>query len=395
MLDTSARHGFAGEMLDLLEPQTEADSAAILFQFFAAFGNCVGRNGWFPVEATRHHSNLFVCVVGKSSKARKGTSWSQVQRMMTLGAPEWLPRLQKGLSSGEGLLAAVRDANADEGDAGVTDKRLMIIEPEFASVLQRMARDGNTLSANLREGFDGGTMQVMTRTKPLIATNAHLSLVTHITKTELQRLLNATERSNGLANRFLWIYAERSKLLPEGGDVDPAALEAMGHRLGKIIESASNEHRYSRTVGARALWRDVYTELNAEPVGTYGEMTSRAQAQVTRLSMIYAMLDRADDIDTPHLEAALAAWHYAKESALLVFGDDLANPLANRIRALLEERPHSRTDISKAFTNNLDKKRLDEALAALVEAGLAHCTTSNTNGRPVETWHSGRTKETN
>jgi hypothetical protein len=41
----------------------------------------------------------------------------------------------------------------------VDDKRLLVIEPEFASALRNMQRQGNTLSATLREGWDTGNLR--------------------------------------------------------------------------------------------------------------------------------------------------------------------------------------------------------------------------------------------
>lgn len=41
----------------------------------------------------------------------------------------------------------------DEGEA---DKRLLVIEPEFATVLRRMQGETNSLSAVLREAWETG-----------------------------------------------------------------------------------------------------------------------------------------------------------------------------------------------------------------------------------------------
>ena len=40
-------------------------------------------------------------------------------------------------------------------------------------------------------------------------------------------------------------------------------------------------------------------------------MTSRAEAQVLRLSMIYTLADHSVEISVDHLKAALAVWNYA------------------------------------------------------------------------------------
>ena len=55
-------------------------------QLLAAFGDLLGRGPHCVVDATRHGLNLFVVLVGDSSKARKGTSWSQTGRPSTLWA---------------------------------------------------------------------------------------------------------------------------------------------------------------------------------------------------------------------------------------------------------------------------------------------------------------------
>src|SRR5207253_3063030 len=88
-----------------------------------------------------------------------------------------------------------------EHDPGVADKRLLVHEPEFSSVLQVCARPGNTLSAIIRQGWDTGNLRVMTKNDPGLATGAHISVVGHIGKVELLRCLDATDQANGFANR--------------------------------------------------------------------------------------------------------------------------------------------------------------------------------------------------
>ncbi len=57
--------------------------AAILLQFLAPFGNLAGPAPHCLVGSTRHALNLFVVLVGESSKARKGTSWRQLSSLFT------------------------------------------------------------------------------------------------------------------------------------------------------------------------------------------------------------------------------------------------------------------------------------------------------------------------
>ena len=73
ILGDAALYGVAGLAVCGLAPHSEAHPAAILLQLLAAFGNAVGPAPHCMVDATRHGLNLFVVLVGESSKARKGT----------------------------------------------------------------------------------------------------------------------------------------------------------------------------------------------------------------------------------------------------------------------------------------------------------------------------------
>ena len=175
-----AYHGLAGEVVHTIEPHTEADSVAILLQFLNLAGNVMGRTAYYQVEGDRHHTNLFAVLVGDSAKSRKGTSWGRVRAIGKVADTTWADdRVKGGLSSGEGLINEVRDErkewNKKEGreevvDAGVKDKRLMVVEPEFASALAAAERHGNTLSALMRRVWDGDKLTTITKNAPLCAT---------------------------------------------------------------------------------------------------------------------------------------------------------------------------------------------------------------------------------
>ena len=165
-------------------------------------------------------------------------------------------RTASGLSSGEGLINAVRDpvekwdgkANQFETvDPGVTDKRLMITEPEFAGALSAMERHGNTLSPVIRNAWDGQRLQTLTKASPLKATGAHVSIIAHITEDEARARLSRTEMANGFANRFLFCCVKRSKLLPHGGDLKERDLTTLSLRFKESVEFARQVGRVKMT----------------------------------------------------------------------------------------------------------------------------------------------------
>jgi hypothetical protein len=406
LLPPEALQGLAGEIVRAIEPQTEADPVAILGQLLVAFGNAIGRQPYHPVEGDRHYPNLFLNTVGKTAHGRKGTSWGRVRQVMTLADPGWIRTcVRSGLTSGEGLVHFVRDSvekENEEGDIvvvdqGVEDKRLLVLEGEYAQVLRVLKREGNTLSPFIRQAWDTGTLATLTRHSPLRATDAHISIIGHVTLPELQKYLDQAEMFNGFANRFLWLLVRRSKLLPDGGvDLD---LSSLGQRLGFALAAARIVGCMTRSQAARRLWHEVYPELTAERSGLYGAVTGRAEAQVLRLSMEYALLAGSSTIEEDHLLAALAFWSYADASAKLIFGEEPEDPLIGLVMAKLRDAPSgiTRTDLHNAFNRNISAATLLAALAKLRDRGDAYAekVKSGKPGAPAERWFARRRNEEN
>jgi hypothetical protein len=120
-----------------------------------------------------------------------------------------------------------------------------------------------------------------------------------------------------------------------------------------------------------------------------GAITSRAEAQVTRLSLLYALLDLSEVIEQEHLLAALAVWEYCEASARCIFGDTLGYPDADLILRKLRNAPGglTRTDISNLFGRNRSEVQMDDALGYLEQRGLAvHGVERQGQGRPAERW---------
>jgi hypothetical protein len=399
-----AFYGLPGDIVRAIEPASEADPAALLVQELIAFGNVIGRGAYFTVEADRHHANEFAVLVGKTSKARKGTSWGRIGGLFRETEEQWASeRVQSGASSGEGIIWAVRDPITKrervkegkevryqevEADPGVEDKRLLVYEPEFANVLKQAERQGNTLSVILRNAWDGRDLRSLTKNSPARSTGAHVSLIGHITADELRRYLTQTEMANGYGNRHLWICTARSKRLPEGGSVDAALWGALRGRLAQALVFARCAGEVTRDEEARALWREGYGELSEGRPGMAGALLARAEAHVMRLAMTYALSDCSAVIRAEHLLAALALWDYAERSVYYVFGDDLGDPLADELLRLLRGGPNglTRNDLMNYLGRHQSSTRIGQALGLLLQHRLARRERQETGGRPAERW---------
>jgi hypothetical protein len=383
-------HELLGEIVKTITPHTEADPVAILTQLLVSFGAAVGRGAWFTVEATRHHPNEFMLLCGDSSKARKGSSWDHVRRLIAQVDPQLERRILTGLSSGEGLIWAVRDPSAQ--DAGIADQRLLVIEPEFASVLKASAREISTLSPTLRSGWDGRPLAILTRTSPARATSAHIALIGHITQHELRRHTTQGELANGYLNRILIIACRRQRLLPEGGHHDPLAGTGLTELLAATLKHAQTAGDVRLDPAARELWHDAYRQL-AQPIpGVLGQITARAEAHVIRLALLYALADGKQQIGPQHLQAALSLHDYAARSTAWALNGATGQPLAEQIHTALQANPTglTRSQISDTLKHNQPAGEIDHALHALHAAGRATVTQIATGGRPAQLWTATR-----
>lgn len=401
-LSPAAYQGLIGEIVHAIEPETESDPAALILQTLIAFGALVGRGPHVLVESDQHHTNLFAVLVGGTSKGRKGTAWGRVKEIFS-SVPDW-PGTATGLSSGEGLKYHVRDpviktfVNQKTGetkditvDKGVEDKRLLVFEPEYAQVLRQASRAGNVLSAAVRSAWESGDLQTLTKHDPIEATGAHICMIGHVTTDELRVEMTATEQANGFANRFLFMCVKRSQLLPRGGKpIDKQLARALVDKIWDAVMRARQLGGVARTPAAFDLWDREYGRLSEGSTGLFGAVTARAEAQVLRLALTYALADGAEQIDKPHLEAALAVWDRAEASARFIFGAALGNSVADEILRSLRAagtKGMTRTDIRDLFGRHENKERVGAALELLAAKKLAiQLHKPSEGGRPAEVW---------
>lgn len=384
-LSAPALYGPAGLAVRTIAPHTEAHPASILLQLLAVFGNMVGRGPHCMVESTRHGLNLFLVLVGDSSKARKGTSWSQIARLIAEVDRPWLStRVTTARLTAGGLVYAVRDQQQP------TDRRLLAVSEEFASVLHALKRGNGHLSPLLRYAWDSGDLPTLDMRQDLQATAAHISLIAHITQRELTQNLHRTEAHNGFANRCLWAWVQRGNCLPDGESLSTPELTALASELRRALDwaGATPEILFRRDPAARELWADCYPALSQLRPGLRGAATSRAEAQVLRLSAIYAALDATSVIGLPHLQAALAVWDYCYASASLLFGMSTGDPIADRIREAVDASHTglSRDQIRRIFHGHVEGDRINAALEKLVTLGALHPQSEPTRGRPSTRW---------
>lgn len=412
VLHEGAKHGLAGQIVDEMSAYTEAADAGVLFSLLAGFGAMLGRQPYIQAGA-KQAVRLWPLLVGPTSTGRKGTSWT-VAKMALFNADRGAfvtNNVHTGLSTGEGLIHMVRDAEIIDPtqqpkrntsiDMGVADKRRLIIEPEFARTLAASRRDNNTLSGVLREGWEGSTLSVLTRAKPLRATDPHVVVIAHATPTELRTKLSDNDLAGGLVNRFLIVAVKRSKLLPSG-ELPPDELTSwLGQELRARLQTArSGPNRLRRTDEGERLWEKLYTDIlnpdHEDEEGAFAQAITRGPAYVARLSLAYAVLDGSQVVDVPHIVAAAHAWDYCVASARMLFdpskplgeADDVARAQAY-IRACGAEGA-TRSKLSTLFRRAKSAAELDGLTQQLIASGqVVYGSTPDKSKHPTLIWIGG------
>jgi len=394
-LAENALYGLAGRFVELASRKSEADPAATLSTFLVWFGVECGPDVYLEVGDSKHPPRLNAVVVGASSKARKGTSAAPVKRLRN-GNSSWTPApFSPGpFSSGEGIIFRVRDEvkkweppgkKEDTGrwvviDPGETDKRLFVLDEEFASALKVMQREGNTLSMIIRRFFDDGNVETITKVRNK-TTGAHVGWVSHITVSELHRLLAETETLNGFANRILWTCARRQGVIPSPEPMPDNELAVLRMDLIEAVKKARTRGRMGLSAEAKSKWEKLYPMLSADKPGMVGRVTSRAEVMVLRLALVFALLDSTEEIGLEHINAAKAVWDYCETSARFIFGSAEINPHTKTLlNALRQKKSMTLTEVWALFERNATKKQIEKAISGLVAGGLVRVEKGNSTG---------------
>ena len=390
--DSACLYGLIGDVARAGSDGTETNANAIAANFMVYLSCAIGRGVYLPIGNTRHHARLFCLHIGRSGRGRKGDAVSLVLRIdQALRAMDatFAPQVHRGgLSTREGLAALIHDGyrQGRQEVPAIEDKRLWVVESEFANVLHQGRRDGNTLSAALRDCWDGIELKPATKSNRLYASDPHVCLSGAISPGELTGLISTRELTNGFANRFLMIWAERTRILPFPKETPQATVEFLAAHTRKVLAFARADQHGQREhlrmeLSPQAQWHysQLYRgELNSEfGDGMVGALLERRAPMLLRLAMLMALTDLQVRIDVQHIDAAMAWIRHATASVRFVFVSAAEEAklaqvlgLSNRVLTFLRERGQAtRSQISTdCFRGKVPKARLDASLEQLLAA---------------------------
>ena len=327
-------HGPLGDIVDILDPHTEADPIGVLMSLMTMYSVAIGPEPSVKVGNTNQKLAVWTILAGDSGVGRKGTATGDARMVVEKAIPHLFDRtshLVSAPNSGAGFVADLHSRalqndwvvkkEDEDGEEYVTGllpgfPALMIV-PEMAAVF-RTNRVDTTLSQNLREAWEGGSLSNVTKKESIVVDSPHVGIIGHITPTELETSLSESDSGGGTANRLLWVFVERSKRLKLGGNLTSEELEKAASMFKEAVDFAAD---FGGTVTlsqeAKKYWLDVvYDEiddliLSSETVKTFA---ARSIPYAYRLAALYALSCQRTVISVDDLAAAAGIIRYVVES---------------------------------------------------------------------------------
>jgi hypothetical protein len=359
-LSNAALYGVLGDLIKKGDPYTIASPAAVLLQYLVMAGNSIGRVAKVRFKNRDNYPNLFTIVVGPTAKGAKGSALRLCEDTFKEISPEWYTdRIISGLGSGQAIIGALQDTPEN------TDRRLLIVEQEYASVMGVMSKSGANLNEMIRKAWDETDFTSATKHCKMKASSCHVSLIAHITREEFTSLMMRKkaqlDMKNGFVNRVLWCYSHRTKSPMEVQEMPEGFFTEDYERLKEALVSIQNESDVTLRLSEDAQ-KLMEREADSIEVSDYGITTdtdNRGMSQVLRISLIFSLLDNAREVKAEHLEAAIAVWNYCKKSARWVFEDHEFSSLANKLFVALEAQPRTWSEVYETvFRNNYKKVQI-------------------------------------
>jgi hypothetical protein len=359
-----ALHGVAGDFAQRICGKNERALPAVLLQLLACAGPAVGPSVFHKQAYSRLGANIFVVTVTQSGCFR-ASDWFAPTRCL-FGAAHGVSATNFFKSKPVESIQSIGRAD----DAGSIEP--CVLAGAFDLIWAQIARP--KVAQSFRLVWD----EVL-----------GISLVGHLTASDiLASRMSASMLET--ASRINWCRV--------GGDINglPQVMPTDDwERISKIIEARAKQARTHGEIklrpDAQRQWGAIYSSLISTHSAVARIVTSRADAHVLRLALIYALLDGADGIELPHLKAAIAIWDYCRTSAESLFACGTESLLATRLLDVLRHRPRSKTELHAVLHNHTPAHRLDTELEELIARGLVATDKSKTGGRSRTTFRIAET----
>lgn len=406
--------GLLGEISRTCCNKTEAVPIAVAANLLVWFMTHIGRLRYIMIGDDQQWLNNYFLLIGPSGMG-KGVSgkapyriFKRVQEHLELnfkhafdagkgnGMKAYPPPNVHvgGLSSGEGLGFALDDGdNTSIPGRVIIDKRLLIIESEMANVLCQMSRQGNTLSVQLRNAYDGVDIRPMTKRDRVSVSDPYINVMGNITPDELLRFDDdKTQSFNGLLNRFLMLWTKPQKLVSRPYGLEQTQIDQFATVIAENVMLARNGHfevhwKKIRTLSlpvdidedAWDLFDSVYSQLMNQPCSKrIASLIKRHRVHVLLMACALSLFEGLSTVSKGMMQAALEWIDYSRKSIVYCYNthkeqlkSEISHAIARKVLyaiALISHKNGSctRTDIYNFHQRKLRREQLTQALEILI-----------------------------
>ncbi|KPC90793.1 hypothetical protein ADL27_32540 [Streptomyces sp. NRRL F-6602] len=389
------------DVINLIEPDTEADPAGVLAALLSQASCYLGNYLHLDDGGRMRPVIIDTLLIGPTNKGRKGTALGAASRVFDIAAPDFLSTHEvSGAKSGSGIIAAyvkrrdaAQEAQLTSIEAGrdyegidPKDARMFLVEEEYASVLKSGKRDA-TLQAVMRKTWDGADLQNMTKDGGVIRRPVFV-IHGHVSPTEFRHNLHSADVAGGSFNRLLCVSVIRSKKLKKRHRINKENQEAAGVLLGRGLAFAQKLETISLSDDAI----DLFDDGLSDEIEAYGEgmpivesFVGRAEEYTSRVAALYAALDEREEIGVLDVKAA---WNFVKfclQSITDVLqGSEGSNE--SRIRAVLRKNPQGVRATELLRATGLNAAAIENAVANMDDVSLITIPSGNRGGRPSKVY---------
>lgn len=293
-LSVEALHGPLGDYVKLIEPHTEASAAAILVQgLVLASALLCEHEAVVSLGGTECCVAPMAVIVGRTSSSRKSTALLEAVSLMEQACPGFKAKKTKPISAADLYWEKLIDY-----DVG----HVRLLENTMTSALKRFARQH--LPGEVRD-LDNALSEPA------------FSLVGHVVPADLDAKMQALPSFGLLGRHFLWVYTERTRLVPHPEEPDAEATACIVQQLAASINFSKNPMQLD--ADSLFTWGDIAFKSKTPGKDLASVLKSRAQHHTLTLALIYAMLDRSKVVAEEHIRAAHAVWRYCSDSIDILF----------------------------------------------------------------------------
>ncbi|MEV0615026.1 hypothetical protein AB0I81_16995 [Nonomuraea sp. NPDC050404] len=304
--------GLLGRIVQTITPHSEADPVGILGALLSAFSSAATNLPQVVYGTQSQTLSTWIVLIGNTGMGRKGTATRAALQVVKGALPDWAKAaiLEGCPQSGPAYVSTLADMN---GTA-------FMIEEEFADLLKVSARY-KSFGKAIRRSWEGASISNRTKEAVIHVDAPHVSIIGNVTPAEFSASIGKADRAGGTLNRFLCLYVERSKKIKLSEQI---SVNAWSELMRPLVREFRNAVAYARdveevtvTASAMALWDDKLSEMiDALTLGREAmeQFAARAADHVWRVSALYALADRRDEITTRDLEAAVGLISYMCDS---------------------------------------------------------------------------------